>query len=134
MKRSILFGVLAMFAVSAVSVQNLNAQNDVKVNTKSTQAINEPKDKPQDNGAKALAPSSNNQNPSMRAAQNPKGHKDVKAEKNNKPSTPKMVKDKKMKNDAKADQKQEGQKKQGKDGFQKKNYKPGKPKWSRIRR
>ena len=28
MKRSILFGVLAMFAVSAVSVQDLNAQNE----------------------------------------------------------------------------------------------------------
>ena len=35
-----------MFAVSALSVQNLNAQNEEKVG-KTTQAINEPKEKPQ---------------------------------------------------------------------------------------
>ena len=29
MKRSILFGVLAMFAVSALGVQNVNAQNEI---------------------------------------------------------------------------------------------------------
>ena len=117
-----------MFAVSAMSVQNVNAQDDVKVNTKSTQAVNEPKDKPQDNGAKTLTPSSNNQKPTMRAAQNPKGHNDVKAEKTNKSSKPKIVKDKNMKNDAKADQKKDDQKKQGKEAvFEKKDHKPSKP-------
>ena len=48
MKRSILFGVLAMFAVSALSVQNVNAQNEnEKEGTSSATAINGPKkDKP----------------------------------------------------------------------------------------
>lgn len=32
MKKSLIFGVLAAFAISAVSVQNINAQNPVKTN------------------------------------------------------------------------------------------------------
>ena len=66
MKRSILFGVLAMFAVSALSIQNLNAQNeDDKTNNKSTQAIIEPKDKPQDNGEKTIKKDGDNKKPSQ---------------------------------------------------------------------
>jgi hypothetical protein len=140
MKRSILFGVLAMFAVSALSVQNLNAQN-VKTADKPavnpTQAINEPKEKPKNPSAIKGSNTTVTVNPTakdepaktaVRTAQNPKGQKDIKTNKPQKPGKPKIVKDKKMKDDAKADQKQEGQKMQGKDGFQKKNYKPSKPK------
>lgn len=63
MKKSIIFGVLALFAVSALSVQNVNAQNGTTVKNqpkkenvkqdakqtpaKPTQAINEPKVKVQ---------------------------------------------------------------------------------------
>jgi hypothetical protein len=63
MKKSIIFGVLAMFAVSALSVQNVNAQNGTTVKTQPTkenvkadqkeqpknptQAANEPKVKVQ---------------------------------------------------------------------------------------
>ena len=141
MKRSILFGVLAMFAVSALSVQNLNAQN-VKPADKPavnpTQAINGPKDKPKDPSAikgsneKVVVNPTAKDEPAetaMRAAQNPKGQKDLKTDKPKQPSKPKIVKDKKMKNDAKADQKKEGQKKQGKEGvFEKKDHKTSKPK------
>lgn len=61
MKKSIIFGVLAMFAVSAMSIQNVNAQNGTTAKkeavkqdskqkpSKPTQAINEPKAKPQIN-------------------------------------------------------------------------------------
>ena len=61
MKKSIIFGVLAMFAVSAMSIQNVNAQNGTTAKkeavkqdskqkpSKPTQAINEPKEKPQMN-------------------------------------------------------------------------------------
>ena len=46
MKRSILFGALAMFAVSALSIQNVNAQ-DEKVGTQTTQSVSKPdQDKP----------------------------------------------------------------------------------------
>ena len=100
MKRSILFGVLAMFAVSALSVQNLNAQN-VKVG-KNAQAINEPKDKPADqattkdesksstnaiNEPKAKPQASDESNakePAMRTMQNPNGEKNVAIQKDGK--------------------------------------------------
>ena len=61
MKKSIIFGVLAMFAVSAMSIQNVNAQNGTTAKkeavkqdskqkpSKPTQANNEPKEKPQMN-------------------------------------------------------------------------------------
>lgn len=39
MKKSLLFGVLAAFAISAVSVQSLSAQNPVKTNTQSEKAV-----------------------------------------------------------------------------------------------
>lgn len=39
MKKSLLFGVLAAFAISAVSVQNLNAQNPVKTTTKTEKKV-----------------------------------------------------------------------------------------------
>ncbi len=39
MKKSLLFGVLAAFAISAVSVQNLNAQNPVKTATQTEKAV-----------------------------------------------------------------------------------------------
>jgi len=59
MKKSIIFGVMAMFAISALSIQNVNAQNEVGKKSdqkvvkeepnagQSNQAINMPKEKPQ---------------------------------------------------------------------------------------
>ena len=89
-----------MFAVSALSVQNLNAQN-VKVG-KNAQAINEPKDKPADqattkdesksstnaiNEPKAKPQASDESNakePAMRTMQNPNGEKNVAIQKDGK--------------------------------------------------
>ena len=164
MKRSILFGVLAMFAVSALSIQNLNAQNeDDKTNNNSTQAIIQPKDKPQDNGEKTIKKDGDNKKPTqainetkpkpqvdaskdadknsqdgkkdgtiqkedpkapaMRSA-NPNGKNDVKANKTDKPKRPKLIKEKKAKNDAKAEEKKAGEKQQGNEVFIKKDGKP----------
>ena len=39
MKKSLLFGVLAAFAISALSVQSLNAQNPVKTATQTEKAV-----------------------------------------------------------------------------------------------
>lgn len=132
MKRSMLFGVLAIFAVSAMSVQNLNAQNDVKVN-KTTQAINEPKPKPQANQANsdestakksseinsnAQIQKDNSQEPMTRSMQEPQGSKnELKAEqknknksldrtnKNQRPKMKKANKGEKIKNNIKTDNK-----------------------------
>ena len=46
MKKSILFGALAFFAVSAMSIQDVNAQNEVKVNTKKAETVSEKQEKP----------------------------------------------------------------------------------------
>ena len=121
MKRSILFGVLAMFAVSALSVQNLNAQNEEKNSQSSTTAINEskPKDKtlvneeqsPMKDSQKptgkvtkiAKDQKDNDQEPKMREAQKPQGQQNnAKADKkdSNKPvdRTNKNISPKKVKN------------------------------------
>ena len=39
MKKSIIFGVLAMFAVGAMSIQSAEAQNPVKKNKENTEAV-----------------------------------------------------------------------------------------------
>ena len=94
MKRSILFGILAMFAVSAVSVQNLNAQND-KVVKPAQQSINGGKPKQvvnsseqattKDKDGKVITDtkvtnnpqaSDNSQEPKMRNVMNPQGQKE----------------------------------------------------------
>ena len=100
MKRSILFGVLAMFAVSALSVQNLNAQNEEKVGKttqatskeqpkSSTNAINEPKDKPQASEEANTKGNSGVQKDAqepemMRDMQKPQGEKNVSVQKEGK--------------------------------------------------
>ena len=91
-----------MFAVSALSVQNLNAQNEEKKSSQSTtNAINEPKDKPADPTTTKVQPKTqsstnainepkvkpqasddaNTKEPAMRTMQNPKGEKDVTVQK-----------------------------------------------------
>ncbi len=45
MKKSLLFGVLAAFAISALSVQNLNAQNPVKTATTTEKKVENKTDK-----------------------------------------------------------------------------------------
>lgn len=45
MKKTLLFGVLAAFAISAVSVQNLSAQNPVKTTTKTEKKVEKKADK-----------------------------------------------------------------------------------------
>ncbi len=46
MKKSILFGALAFFAVSTLSIQEANAQNEVKTISKKVEAVNEQQNKP----------------------------------------------------------------------------------------
>ena len=46
MKKSILFGALAFFAVSAMSIQDLNAQNEVKANAKKVESVSEKQENP----------------------------------------------------------------------------------------
>ena len=152
MKRSILFGVLAMFAVSALSVQNVNAQDETttkkpsvekpQINTteqapankdgKSTNAINEPKEKPSpikvDEGktTDGKVDGKNQEPQSMRDMQKPQGEKNTAVqksakkskvvEKTNKKSSPKKIKSTKMKNDAKPSVNSETEKNQGKEG------------------
>ena len=88
-----------MFAVSALSVQNLNAQNEETKSQSSTNAINKPKDKPQDPTTTKIDPKSstnainepkvkpqasdesNAKEPAMRTMQNPNGEKDVTVQK-----------------------------------------------------
>lgn len=45
MKKSLLFGMLAAFAISALSVQNLNAQNPVKTATTTEKKVENKTDK-----------------------------------------------------------------------------------------
>lgn len=45
MKKSILFGALAFFAVSAMSIQDANAQNEEKTNAKKVEVMNEKQEK-----------------------------------------------------------------------------------------
>ena len=45
MKKSLIFGVLAAFAISAMSVQSLNAQNPVKTKTKTEKQVERKADK-----------------------------------------------------------------------------------------
>ena len=119
MKRSMLFGVLAMFAVSALSVQNLNAQNDEKqsnngkqtpgvtlqqqpktdANANATEALNPSKPKPspvkEDNTTAKVddkngqTPQKDAQEPAMRAMQ--PQQKEIQAKKEDKKNTP-MIK------------------------------------------
>lgn len=46
MKKSILLGALAFFAVSAMSIQDANAQTEVKVKKAETTAVSEKQDNP----------------------------------------------------------------------------------------
>ena len=46
MKKSILFGALAMFAIGALSIQNVNAQTPVKVKKAETTTVSEKADTP----------------------------------------------------------------------------------------
>ena len=46
MKKSILFGALAFFAISAMGIQDANAQNEVKVKKAETTAVSEEQGKP----------------------------------------------------------------------------------------
>ena len=46
MKKSILFGALAMFAIGALSIQNANAQTPVKVKKAETTTVSETADTP----------------------------------------------------------------------------------------
>ena len=46
MKKSILFGALAMFAIGAMSIQEVNAQNEVKVKKAETTTVKEKQEKP----------------------------------------------------------------------------------------
>ena len=46
MKKSILFGALAFFAVSAMSIQDVNAQNEVKADSKKVESVSEKQEKP----------------------------------------------------------------------------------------
>ena len=46
MKKSILFGALAMFAIGALSIQNVNAQTPVKVKKTETTTVSETADTP----------------------------------------------------------------------------------------
>ena len=124
-----------MFAVSALSVQNLNAQNEEKNSQSSTTAINEskPKDKTQVNEEQSPMKDSqkptgkvtkiakdqkdNDQEPKMREAQKPQGQQNnAKADKKdsnkpvdrtNKNISPKKIKNngESVKNDAKSDKK-----------------------------
>ena len=105
MKRSMLFGVLAMFAVSAMSVQNLNAQNEVKTNQAAQQSINDPKAKEEQQvGNAEQSPvkgengkvtndtkltnggqvTTNGEEPPMRSVMNPQGQKEVSVQKEEK--------------------------------------------------
>ena len=45
MKKSILFGALAFFAVSAMGIQDANAQNEVKVNAKKAETVSQKQEK-----------------------------------------------------------------------------------------
>lgn len=45
MKKSILFGALAFFAVSAMSIQDVNAQNEEKANAKKIESVSEKQEK-----------------------------------------------------------------------------------------